>query len=310
MRVLKNAWPTRLMCARAAGALDRCRAPRGRRARRRGCRRPGCFASSDSASSAVRKSPSTKRAGVVDEEAAVGVAVPGDAEVGALGGDLVDDERAVLLQQRVGLVVGEVAVGRPVGVTRSRPELLEQRPDHRAGHAVAAVDDDLQRLDRRRVDGLQRGGLELLVDVDLLDGAAAPGGSPRPVLDQPADVLDALVARQRDRAALDELGARVGLRVVRGGAHQPAVEVARADEEVEHLGADLAGVEHVRALGDHAVAVARGQLGRGQAHVAAEADAQLGRRLAASSPSTRAKARPIGSAASPSIWSPWMPRMS
>ena len=55
-------------------------------------------------------------AGVVDEEAAVGVAVPGDAEVGALLEHLVDDELAVLLQQRVGLVVGEVAVRRPVGV--------------------------------------------------------------------------------------------------------------------------------------------------------------------------------------------------
>ncbi len=67
---------------------------------------------------------------------------------------------------------------------------------------------------------------------------------------------------------------------MRGGAHQPAVELARADEEVEHLGADLAGVEHVCALAEHAVAVAGRELGRGQAHVASEADAQLADGLA------------------------------
>ena len=48
----------------------------------------------------------------VDEEAAVGVAVPRDAEVRAAPrSDLVDDELAVLGQQRVRLVVGELAVG-------------------------------------------------------------------------------------------------------------------------------------------------------------------------------------------------------
>ena len=84
--------------------------------------------------------PVDERAGVVDEEAAVGVPVPGDPEVGAGLAHLLDDERAVLGQQRVGLVVGEVAVGHPVGLDQIEAEPLEQRPDHRAGHAVAAVD--------------------------------------------------------------------------------------------------------------------------------------------------------------------------
>ena len=73
----------------------------------------------------------------------------------------------------------------------------------------------------------------------------------------------------------DELGAGVGLRVVRGGAHQAAVEVARADEEIEHLGADLAGIDHVRALGRHALGIGGRHLGGGEAHVAAEAEPQL-----------------------------------
>ena len=47
---------------------------------------------------------------LVDEEAAVGVAVPGDAEVGLLGQHALADLAAVLFEQRVGLVVGERAV--------------------------------------------------------------------------------------------------------------------------------------------------------------------------------------------------------
>ena len=84
-------------------------------------------------------------AGVVDEEAAVAVAVPGDTEIGACLADLVDDEAAVLLEQRVRLVVGELAVRLPVGRHLLDRKRVEQRSDHRSGHAVAAVEDDLQR---------------------------------------------------------------------------------------------------------------------------------------------------------------------
>ena len=173
-------------------------------------------------------------------------------------------------------MVGEVAVGLPVIRRQVEAELGEDRPAHRAGHAVPAVAYDAQRLDRARVDELQ----DLLAiageDVDLLGGPAA-GRVAQALLDQPADVLDPAVAGQRERAALDQLRAGVGLRVVRGGAHEPAVEVARADQVVEHLGPDLAGVEDVRALGDHALAVAARQLGCGEAHVAPEAQPELGR---------------------------------
>ena len=215
----------------------------------------------------------------VDEEAAVGVAVPGDAQVGAGLADLGHDELAVLGQQRVGLVVGELAVGLPVGLDQLERQPAQDRADHRAGHAVAAVEHDLQRPDRRGVDRLQRPLLEGRVDVGLLAGAAARGGT-EAVLDVRADLGEAAVAGQRDAAAPDQLRARVGLRVVRGGAHQAAVEAARPDEPVEHLGAHHPGVDHVRALGHQPVAVAAGQLGGGEPHVAPQPDAQLVRALA------------------------------
>ena len=113
-------------------------------------------------------------AGAVDEEAAVGVAVPRDPEVGALLAHLAHDELAVLGQQRVRLVVGELAVRHPVGLDQLERQLSQDRADHRPGHAVAAVDDDLQRLDRgSRRSSPARAALEGRVDVDLLGGAAA-----------------------------------------------------------------------------------------------------------------------------------------
>ena len=59
-----------------------------------------------------------------------------------------------------------------------------------------------------------------------------------------AHVADPGVAGERQRALAHQLDAGVGLRVVGGGDHRAAVELARADQVVEHLGADHAGVEH------------------------------------------------------------------
>ena len=186
-----------------------------------------------------------ERSLLVDEEAAIGVTVPGDPEIGAAALDFGHDELPVLGQQRVGLVIGELPVGLPVGLDQIEPEPLEQRPDHRPGHAVAAVDDHLQRRDHVRIDERQRGLLELVHDRDLLHRAAA-GGIAEAGVDPVPNVGDPGVARQRERAAPDELRPGVTLGVVRGGAHQAAVEVMRADQEVQHLGRDLAGVEHGR----------------------------------------------------------------
>ena len=68
---------------------------------------------------------------------------------------------------------------------------------------------------------------------------------------------------------------------MRGGDHRAAVELARADQEIEHLGADHAGVEHGAALVDQPVAEPARHLGRLEPHVAAEPDAEVGGRLAA-----------------------------
>ena len=113
---------------------------------------------------------------LVDDEAAVGVAVEGQPEVGAVladGGLEVDE---VLRVERVGLVVGEVAVELEVERDDGEREAgqagagLEDGGDGVAAHAVAGVDDDLERADAGEVDQAAQEGGVVGEDVALVDG--------------------------------------------------------------------------------------------------------------------------------------------
>src|SRR3954463_12230948 len=164
---------------------------------------PGTFSSTEAASSAVRRSPGTnppspsmKKQRSASPSQAMPRSAPvsrtlaitnsrfsGSSGFGSWGGE--PPARLPEGGQGLGLVVGELAVRLPVGRHELERKLLQDRPDHRAGHAVAAVDDDLERLDRRRVDDLQRAAVEVGVDVDLLVRPAARGVA-EAVLDVPA----------------------------------------------------------------------------------------------------------------------------
>ena len=126
-------------------------------------------------------------AGLVDEEAAVGVAVPGDAQVGLLGDDARADLAAVLLEQRVGLVVGERAVDLEVHLDAVQRRALEDERRELAGDAVGRVHDDLVRTERGDVDQAVQMLDVVRVEVDALDARAgdlrrqlrrAPGCAP------------------------------------------------------------------------------------------------------------------------------------
>ena len=124
---------------------------------------------------------------LVDEEAAVGVAVPGDAQVGLLGHHALADLAAVLLEQRVGRVVGERAVDLEVHLDAVERRAVEHQRRELAGDAVGRVHDDLVRTERGDVDE----AVQVLdvgrIEVDALDAGAgaarrqlgrAPGCAP------------------------------------------------------------------------------------------------------------------------------------
>ena len=172
---------------------------------------PGCFSRNASAEQRGDEVAGNELAAAVDEEAAVGVAVPGDADVGLLADDLGGDVAAVLLDQRIGFVVREGAVDLEAQLRHLAGKPVEQLRRDQPGHAAAGVEHDGERLDDRRIDE----GHHLLDvvghDVPRRDAsrACAAGGGQAIVGDHVADVADPGVAAQRQRTGPHHLHAVV-----------------------------------------------------------------------------------------------------
>ncbi len=170
---------------------------------------------------------------LVDEEAAVGVAVPGDAEVDILAAHPLHDRAAVLLQQRVRPAVGELAArlevasrsGRSRGARGSgRPSAPPCRCPRRPRSASASPPSGRSRTRACSWNSSQ---------TSTCSTSPPPGGSGKARGDQPLHVADAGVPGEGEGALAEQLDPGVGLRVVGGGDHRAAVELARADQEVE-----------------------------------------------------------------------------
>src|SRR4051794_28035143 len=211
-------------------------------------------------------------AAVVDEEAAVGVTVVGDPEVGALLRCRPHDELAVLRQERVRLVVRERPVGLEVAANRvDLGQPLEHPRQHRAGHPVRGVDHDAHGGDLVGLDEREHAVDEPVPDVLGRDRASrrlAPGARDGAV----ADVEEPRLAPHGQRPAADDLHPGVVARIVRGGHHHAAVEAELADREVDHLGSDHPEVDHVRAGVRRAVDQGRRHRRRREPHVPSHRD--------------------------------------
>lgn len=212
---------------------------------------------------------------LVDDEAAVGVAVEGEAQVGAglaHPGLEVDD---VLGIQRVGLVVGERAVQLEVHRVQFERQAFEDGRYGVPAHAVARVHHDLQRADAAQVHQAAQVGGVVGEDVATGDGARL-GGRLRgalvgPPLDQRADVGETGVLADRRRARAAHLDAVVLGGVVRGGEHG-AGQAQCAAGEVQLVGRAETDLRDVRAAGRRAAGEGPRQAGRGGPHVVPDHD--------------------------------------
>jgi hypothetical protein len=208
----------------------------------------------------------------VEEEAAVEVAVPGDAQVAAMFEQRVGGEFAVFGQQWVRDAVGEVAVWLAVDDDQFQcRQLLLEQFDGRAHGAVAWVGKDFERLERVRLDVGQQvfdvGGL-----VKGFADLARGGGDVGEVagFDALADGIEAGVAADRTRLFADQLHAVVALGVVAGGDHDAAVGVQVAGAEVDFFGTAQAQVEDVGAGFGEALDQRGDEAWAFEAHVAAD----------------------------------------
>ncbi len=214
-------------------------------------------------------------AGVVHEEAAVGVTVEGDPEVCSLLLDLGDDELAVLDEERVRLVVGEAAVRFEEAGNSPHGKALEDRRQHLAAHAVRGVDHDAQGADGLRIDERQHLVDEARIHVPRLGaprGCRPAGGLVRDGERAVADVEEPGVGADRKRASAHDLRARVLLRIVGCGDRGAAVEPELADGVVEHLGPDHPDVDDFRARFCRPANERLMHRGRREPHVPADRD--------------------------------------
>ena len=273
MRCLMNAWPTRLTSGIAAGALDRLRHGPAR-AHVVDHLRAGLLLEHGLGEQRRREVAGDELAGVVDEEAAVGVAVEGDAEVGALLERLADDELAVLGQQRVRLVVREAPVRLEVARDGVDRQPLEHRRQHRAGHPVRGVDDDAQRPDRLEVDEREHALDVRRPDVLLRTCPCGPGPGAWPkrtaarsrMSSRPESPPTGSAPRRTIFIPVYSFGLCEAVTV------DAAVEPELADGEIEHLGADHADVDDVGARVGAPSITACAIEGDESAHVAPDRD--------------------------------------
>ena len=209
-------------------------------------------------------------AALVDDEAAVGVAVECQPDVGTR----LDDEALQVDQvgriERVGLVIRERAVEFEVQRHhRHRRNRAEYRRGGQACHPVARVDGHPQRSQRGHVDQRPQKGAVVVEHIAVADGAGGPvelrhtrdelipdGG-------QPAVLPDGFGARPA------QLDAVVGGRVVARGEHR-AGAVQQPGGEIQLVGGGQTDPDDVEALGRDPGRERRRQRRRTLPHVVAD----------------------------------------
>ncbi|KAG0940006.1 hypothetical protein G6F31_015220 [Rhizopus arrhizus] len=207
----------------------------------------------------------------VEEEAAVEVAIPGDAEVGTVFAYRVAGGRAVFRQQRGGNAVGEAAVGLMLDADEFEGQVRGQCVDHQAGTTVASVGDDLQRLQAGDIDVAEQ-VLDVGRFVGILADRAVTVAQRRVGGREVADVEQAGIAADRLGLFAHQLHAVVIHRIVAGSNHDAAGSLAVERLEVHFLGAAQADVDDIAATCGEPFDRGLQQLRAAQADVMADDD--------------------------------------
>src|SRR5215213_7326613 len=183
---------------------------------------------------------------LVDNEAAVGVAIEGYPEVGTLCDHALLEFPDVLGFDRVGWMVGEGAVELEVHRYVLEREVLEDRWDHLACHAVSRVDHDLQPPQALRLYKAQTMFRIVYGDVGLLHGTGVfRGVGELPGDDEVTDLAEPRVSREGDGFLPAELETVVVFGVVGGRYHGPSGLLEVSYGEVERICRDQPKVEDV-----------------------------------------------------------------
>ena len=184
---------------------------------------------------------------LVEQKAAIEVAIPSDTQIRAVSEYGLAGGRAVLLEQRIGNTVGEVAVGLVMHPDKLERQMRRQRVQRYSRAAVAGVHHDAQRLEGCHVHVAQQMLHIAAARFGRAQAAARSGRREAVFLGKALDVQQAGVAADRARAFAHELHAVVVLGVVAGRDGDATVDAHVEGGEVDFLGAALADIEHIDA---------------------------------------------------------------
>ena len=215
-----------------------------------------------------------ERALRVVEEAAVVVAVPGDADIGAGFAQRLERGPAVFFEHGVGHALREVAVRLVPHLDELERQMRLEFVHGEPGAAIARVHHHLELAQRLEVHVTQQ-VLDVLVRGVELSHLALHGRRRRQFAarDHRGDVLEAGVRADGLALLAHQLEAVVVGRIVAGGHHDAAVQLPGEGGEVHAFGAAQADVEHVDAGIGEAADEFLGELVAGEADVAAHRDA-------------------------------------
>ncbi len=207
-------------------------------------------------------------AALVHEDRPVRVAVERHAEVGTAALHRLADIAQVLLPQRIGLVVRKVAVGIEVEALHTQRKTGQERLETDRGHAVAAVDGDVQLRAGKGCDPCHVLRIPLR-ESHRGDRSAAP--CRRIACHGPGDGLDlreAGVGADRNGVLAAELEAVVAGRIVRGRETHATGRPMTLHAEVHHRCRGEPRIEDVGALIAEPAHQGLAQLGRAGTRIA------------------------------------------
>ena len=206
-----------------------------------------------------------------DHAQAVAIAIEGDADLRIRLGQAADQVLQVFRMRRVRMVVREIAIDVAEQFDDLAAHAAEQVAREGAGHAIAAVDGDLDRARQLDVaqDALQVGG------ADIMGGVASRRGTGAAI------VGDDAVVQRLDRFAVDRFAGQHHLEavvigwIVAARDHDAGTRVEHIRAEVDHRRGHHAQVDHVDACRLQALRQRRRQFRPRQAAIAADHDPLL-----------------------------------
>src|SRR5690606_5241040 len=212
---------------------------------------------------------------LIEEKAAIEIAIPGDTQISVMRFYGINRRRAIFFQQRIRNTVREFAIRLVMHLDEFERQKFFDTIDHQTGAAIAGIDDNFQRLQRGNIDVGQQVFYIVRSRIEHRVIAATKRRYELILLGDFLDIEQTGIATDRSRTFADEFHAVVVFGIVAGSyrdtaIHRLAIDLRMKGREVDFFGTAQTDIENI----DAAVAqpIRQGLFKRlaGQSNIAAD----------------------------------------